>query len=359
MHHIVSMQQNVAESCLPAANSHALAGPAAMEAGNKGDVAVSQGAGQADRRIGEQDRAADPGSPGETVVALRRENAALKERLAVLSRSNSDLEQFAWSAGHDLKEPLRTIAGYAQLLLRRRPPAPGSEDADFAGYMLQGVERMRVMIDGLLEYARAGRDQEPSQAGDVPIEPNGEPNAEPDTELSAGPDMDTAAIAAETLDGMRNLLEQCGAMVSIAPLPGVAVARVPLLQIFSNLIGNGVKYRTEGVAPQIEVWAAAPSGGAMVTFAVRDHGIGIDPEFHSRIFGPFQRLHGDDYPGIGLGLALTRRLVERHGGRIWVESEAGAGSTFYFTLPSSAEEPGTPAAGCPGAHDAAAAASQG
>ncbi len=232
---------------------------------------------------------------------------------------------------------------YAQLLLRRRPPAPGSEDAEFASYLLQGVERMHVMIDGLLEYARAGRDQEPAQAGDAPTEPsldNGVDtvaDAESRTpNLARSPMRNPIWILRpsppEALDGMRNLLEQCRAIVSIAPLPAVAVARVPLLQIFANLIGNAVKYRTEGVAPQVEVWAASPSGGAMVMLAVRDNGIGIDPEFHGRIFAPFQRLHGDDYPGIGLGLALTRRLVERHGGRIWLESRSRRGQHLLLHL---------------------------
>jgi chemotaxis family two-component system sensor kinase Cph1 len=153
---------------------------------------------------------------------------------------------------------------------------------------------------------------------------------------------DTAAIAVEAMEALQGRMEECGASISIAPLPVVAVAPTPLLQIFSNLIGNALKYRIEGEAPRIEIMAAGkafpmggePGAGEMVRFAVRDNGIGIDPEFHERIFGPFHRLHGDEYPGIGLGLALTRRLVERYGGQIWVESEAGCGSTFYFTLPA-------------------------
>jgi signal transduction histidine kinase len=334
MHQFVSMQQNVAESCLSAATDDV---PSCGSEARAGEDSA-----------GEKNRADQPDRTSETVATLRRENAALKERVAALNHSNSDLEQFAWSASHDLKEPLRTVAGYAQLLLRRHPPAPGSEDAEFASYLLQGVERMHAMIDGLLEYARAGRDREAPRAGDAVAEPD--TAAAPDT--VAVPDIETAAVAAEAVDGLQNLMEACGASVSIAPLPAVAVAPIPLLQIFSNLIGNALKYRTGGVAPRIELWAGAWSAsnrsphnedggaGAMAVFAVRDNGIGIDAEFRERIFAPFARLHGDEYPGIGLGLALTRRLVERHGGRIWVESEAGSGSTFYFTLPRRVEEPG-------------------
>jgi len=257
-----------------------------------------------------------PAATPDTLV-LQRENAALKEQVAALTRSNAELEQFAWSASHDLKEPLRTVAGYTQLLLRRRPPAPGSEEAEFAAYVLQGVERMHAMIDGLLEYARTGAALEPSEG--------------------PGAVTDTSGAASEAVEALHHLMEECGASVSIAPLPAVAVARTALLQIFSNLIGNALKYRSDAAAPCILVSAESYPG--MARFAVRDNGIGIDPEFQERIFLPFQRLHGEEYPGIGLGLALTRRLVERCGGEIWVESEAGGGSTFRFTLPAAVSGP--------------------
>jgi light-regulated signal transduction histidine kinase (bacteriophytochrome) len=271
----------------------------------------------------------------ELAVVLRRENEALTQQVSALNRSNADLEQFAWTASHDLKEPLRTVASYTQLLLRRRPPAPGSEDAEFAAFIVQGVERMRAMIDGLLAYAHVGRDQEFG----------------PPSDSAMAHSVYTADIAAEAVEALQSLMQECQASVLIAPLPPVAVAPTPLLQIFSNLIGNALKYRIEGAAPRVEILAereacAVADGPAreMVRFAVRDNGIGIDPEFHERIFGPFHRLHGDEYPGIGLGLSLTRRLVERYGGQIWVESEAGAGSTFYFTLPAAPVRDAAPAA---------------
>jgi signal transduction histidine kinase len=266
-------------------------------------------------------------------AALRLDNASLRQRGTALHRSNSDLEQFAWAASHDLKEPLRTVAAYTQLLLRRRAPEPGSEEAEFAEFMLGGIARLHAMIDGLLAYARAGRGEEQPQIAD------------------------TTAIAADAVESLQGLMAECGASVSLAPLPAVAAAPTPVLQVFSNLIANAVKYRSAGVAPHIEIFAAAessaeraspsasddPDPAMMAQFAVRDNGIGIDPEYLERIFEPFQRLYGDEYPGIGLGLALSKRLVERLGGRIWVESQPGRGSTFYFTLPAAAT-PGAAAA---------------
>ncbi|HXP85289.1 MAG TPA: ATP-binding protein [Bryobacteraceae bacterium] len=243
---------------------------------------------------------------------LQTENQMLRERGAALHRSNADLEQFAWAASHDLKEPLRTVAAYTQLLLRRRPPAPGSDEAEFAAFAQGGIERLHAMIDGLLAYARAGRGEEQPQVAD------------------------TGTIVADAVESLHGLMAECGASVSLAPLPPVAIARTPVFQVFSNLIGNALKYRTQGAPPRIEIFAAPQESAAdaMVKFAVRDNGIGIDPEYLERIFEPFQRLHGEEFPGIGLGLALTKRLVERHGGRIWVESKPGSGSTFYFTLPA-------------------------
>jgi light-regulated signal transduction histidine kinase (bacteriophytochrome) len=246
---------------------------------------------------------------------LRRENDALRARIALLTRSNADLEQFAWAASHDLKEPLRTVAAYTQLLLRRRPPVPGSDEAEFGAFVLCGIERLHAMIDGLLAYARAGRGEEQPQISD------------------------TSVIVADAVEGLQSLMAERGASVSLAPLPPVAAASTPVFQVFSNLIGNAVKYSIQDVCPRIEIFAAesAASGSAdpaMVRFAVRDNGIGIDAEYLERIFEPFQRLHGDEYPGIGLGLALSKRLVERYSGRIWAESTPGRGSTFYFTLPA-------------------------
>jgi signal transduction histidine kinase len=260
----------------------------------------------------------------DSAEALRRENttlsheidvlqervAALREQVATMSRANAALEQFAWAASHDLKEPLRTIRAYAQLLLRRRPPEEGSEEAEFAAFLEQGIERLQAMVEGLLAYARAGaRDEELQQASD------------------------TSAIAADVVESLHGLMEECGAGIELAPLPAVAAEQTPVFQILSNLIGNALKYRAAGVTPCIQVFAAEDAG-QMIQFGVRDNGIGIHPQYAELIFEPFERLNGDEYPGIGLGLALSKRLVASYGGRIWVESELGAGSTFYFTLPA-------------------------
>jgi light-regulated signal transduction histidine kinase (bacteriophytochrome) len=243
---------------------------------------------------------------------LRLENEALRSRVAALSRSNADLEQFAWSASHDLKEPLRTVAAYTQLLLRRKPPVPGSEEAEFAAFVQSGIDRLHEMIDGLLAYARANQGEQQLHF------------------------CDTGAIVEDAIEALQGLMTERGASVSLTPLPPVAAPPTPVLQIFSNLIGNALKYTVEAVPPRIEIFAAREDAAdaGMVQFAVRDNGIGIDAQYLDRIFEPFQRLHGDEYPGIGLGLALSKRLVERHGGRIWVECNPGSGSTFCFTLPA-------------------------
>lgn len=251
--------------------------------------------------------AENPALAADALRQLRAENEALRERLTALSRSNVDLEQFSWAASHDLKEPLRTIAGYIQLLFRRRPPVPGSEESEWAAGIEKGIERLHAMIDGLLDYARAGRSKEESDMADA------------------------GAIAADAIDSLHELMAERKAIVTLDPLPPVAVPPTLVLQVFVNLIGNALKYCPANLTPLIEIFGSDED--AMVRLAVRDNGIGIESEYRSRIFEPFQRLHGDEYPGIGLGLALSKRLVESRGGRIWVESQPGAGSTFYFTLP--------------------------
>jgi len=247
---------------------------------------------------------------------LRRENEQLRARVAALMRWNADLEQFAWSASHDLKEPLRTLSAYTNLLLRRRPAEPDSEEAAFAGFIQSGIERLQDMIDGLGAYARAGKGEDQPYV------------------------CDTTEIAGDAVEALQALMAERSASATLAPLPNVIAAPLPVLQIFTNLIGNALKYCEPGVAPRIEIFAdeevdadPPPSGRPMVRFGVRDHGIGIDPQYAERIFHPFQRLHGEEYPGVGLGLALAKRLVERYGGRIWVECNPGGGCTFYFTLP--------------------------
>lgn len=240
---------------------------------------------------------------------VRRLNEQLREKEELLSRSRADLDQFAWTVSHDLKEPLRLVSSYAQLLIRRRENSPDPDEQDFVEYIRAGVARIHTLIDGLLVYAGAARRQAET--------------------LGAA---DANAVAAEAVRSFVDVVEETGATIKIDPLPAVRANPPELLQVFQHLIGNGLKFRKPGEPPRLCISAAESDGE--VRFAVRDQGIGIKPEHHDRIFVLFQRLHGSEYPGIGLGLALSKRLLEAHGGRIWLESEPGASSTFYFTLPA-------------------------
>ena len=245
---------------------------------------------------------------------LRAANAELRDRVKQLERSNADLEQFAWAASHDLKEPLRTISSYTELLVRRSrnrdEDATGDgQTAEFARYVQQGVERMSALIDGLLAYSRAMVQ---------PLEHDHFTNAQ--------------IAAEEAVQTLHASIEENGARIEIDPLPWVNAESGPLVQIFQNLLANGLKYRNSGVAPCIRISAVARSGE--VRFSVSDNGIGIAAQHYDKIFEVFRRLHGEDYGGLGVGLAICKRLVERYGGRIWLDSEPGSGSTFYFTLPA-------------------------
>jgi light-regulated signal transduction histidine kinase (bacteriophytochrome) len=265
---------------------------------------------------------------------LRATNEELREKVRQLERSNTDLEQFAWAASHDLKEPLRTITGYTRLLIRRRRKNTASaarredgpishedveggnhetqvgnqeETVEFARCIEQGAERMGGLIDALLAYSRA-------------------------MHQPLGPDhvIDAQGAAEEAARALRAAIEENSATVSIDPLPPVCAEAAPLAQIFQNLVANALKYRHPEMAPSVHI--SAVTRGEEVRFSVRDNGIGIASEHYDRVFDVFRRLHGEDYEGLGIGLAICKRLVERYGGRIWLDSEVGAGSTFYFTL---------------------------
>jgi len=233
-------------------------------------------------------------------------NEKLREKVELLSRSHADLEQVTWAASHDLKEPLRQITSYAQLLLRRRPAADADE-IEFSRYISEGVERARALLDGLLAYARNVR---------TPVGPPVETDAE--------------SAAREALHSLASMLENLSATVTVDPLPAVMIGHKALIDIFKHLFLNALEYTREGAPPSIRVSSTSSSNG--ICFAVQDNGIGIKPEHHARIFELFRRLHGSEYPGIGVGLPLCKQLIENYGGRLWVESEPGVGSTFYFTL---------------------------
>jgi len=227
-----------------------------------------------------------------------------------LERSNSELQQFAYVASHDLQEPLRMVRSYTGLLARRYQGKLDADADEFIAYAVDGARRMQELINDLLRYSR--------------VETTGKDFTATDFE----------AILARTLTTLGLAIQESGARVCHEPLPTVSADEVQLGQLFQNLIGNGIKYRREG---PLEIDVACRLEGSHWLFSVRDNGIGIEPQYYERIFTIFQRLHTrEQYPGSGIGLAICKKIVERHGGKIWVESELGKGTTFYFTLPATA-----------------------
>jgi light-regulated signal transduction histidine kinase (bacteriophytochrome) len=230
----------------------------------------------------------------------------LKGALEELRRSNAELEQFAYVASHDLQEPLRMVASYVQLL-EKRYRGRLDDDADaFIGYASEGATRMQQLIQDLLAYSRVG-----TRSGSITP-------------------TDCEAVLAEVLVNLTLALEESGAEVTWDPLPVLEADELQLVQLFQNLVSNALKFRSDQ-PPRIHV--SAVERGKEWLFSVADNGIGIEPEHAERIFQVFQRLHGrEEYPGTGIGLAICRKIAERHGGRIWVEPSPGGGSTFCFTL---------------------------
>jgi PAS domain S-box-containing protein len=237
----------------------------------------------------------------------KRAEQELKKTLADLERSNKELEQFAYVASHDLQEPLRMVSSYTQLLARRYKDKLDQDANEFIDFAVDGANRMQRLINDLLMYSRVSTRGQPPEP------------------------VDTFSALGQAIANLGMAIDDNHAMISNDELPVVMADESQIVQVFQNLIANGIKFHgTE--APRIHI-SAAEKGNEWV-FSVRDNGIGIAPEYHSRLFVIFQRLHGhDQYPGTGIGLAVCKRIVERHGGRIWVESEADKGSTFYFTLP--------------------------
>jgi PAS domain S-box-containing protein len=224
-----------------------------------------------------------------------------------LKRSNTELEQFAYVSSHDLQEPLRGIAGLAQLLQQRYQGRLDSRADEYITLIVDGTQRMQTLINDLLAYSRIGRRGELIQTTEA-----------------------EAALQA-TLENLKLAIQEHGARVTNDSLPTVQADPTQLIQLFQNLIGNALKFRAER-PPQIHVGVA--DEGQFWQFSVHDNGIGIEPKYFERIFQVFQRLHTRrDYKGTGIGLAICKKIIERHGGRIWIRSEVGQGTTFYFTLP--------------------------
>jgi signal transduction histidine kinase len=246
-----------------------------------------------------------------TAALLRRANADLGHSNAELARSNADLEQFAYAASHDLSEPLRTVAGFSQLLQRRYEGELDAEADLFIHHMSAGVERMQQLIDDLLLYSRVGR------------APVGRAHVHLDEVLG------------EALHAIEPATRERGAQITAGELPTVVGEHGQLRQVLQNLLVNALKFTAPDVTPRVHVDAERDGGSWKVT--VRDNGIGVPAEQRDAIFKMFGRLHpGDAFPGTGIGLALVKRIVERHGGDAWVESGPGGGSTFAFTLPDRA-----------------------
>jgi PAS domain S-box-containing protein len=241
------------------------------------------------------------------ITERKRQEAALHAAHAELKRSNHELEQFAYVASHDLQEPLRMVASYTQLLERRYESKLDANAREFMAYIVDGATRMKQLIEDLLAYSRVG---------------------------TKGAEFKPASVEAalrRALYNLRAAIEEAGAAVTHDALPTLSADEGQLAQLLQNLMGNALKFRSASV-PRIHIGAA--EGPAAWTFEVRDNGIGIEPQYYERIFMVFQRLHNKgEYPGTGIGLAICKKVVERHGGRIWVESEAGQGSRFFFTLP--------------------------
>jgi light-regulated signal transduction histidine kinase (bacteriophytochrome) len=241
------------------------------------------------------------------VLAELEKEVQVRRRIeAELKRSNAELEQFAYVASHDLQEPLRMVASYVQLLARRYQGKLEGDADEFIQFAVDGATRMQALINDLLAYSRVGSKGKPLLPTDLD------------------------SVLDDALANLSVRLSETKAEVTRAPLPPVVADSSQLTQLFQNLIGNALKFVTDG-HPQVRV--AATSDEGLVRISVSDNGIGIDPRFEKRIFEVFQRLHTrEEYPGTGIGLAVCRKIVERHGGRIWVESKAGRGATFHFTL---------------------------
>jgi PAS domain S-box-containing protein len=225
-----------------------------------------------------------------------------------IKTTNAELQEFAYALTHDLREPLRMVVNFTQLLAQEQAGKLG-EDADkYIAYSVEGALRIEALLKGILNYWEATE-----RDGDrlFPVDCN--------------------HVLSQTLSALKMSIQESGAKVTFDPLPTVAAKEVMLAQLFQNLISNSIKYRGEA-APTIHVSAARIAEGWQ--FSVRDNGIGIDPAQAERVFGMFKRLHGKEVPGTGIGLALCKKLVERRGGRIWVESEVGRGATFKFTIPT-------------------------
>jgi PAS domain S-box-containing protein len=265
---------------------------------------------QLGRIVGASKIARDISAQVRAAAELAQANTALQRSNETLARFNEDLERFAFIASHDLQEPLRMMTVYSQLLVRAFPGQPGEEVSKYIEYMLGGARRMRQLLADLLAFAEIGA------RGDEPVS---------STDLNL--------VLEKATQNLKASIDESGACITADHLPVVNVYEGHFIALFQNLIGNAIKYRGPG-QPEVRIFVESSNGDWR--FGVSDNGIGIEREYLDKIFVPFKRLHGGDIPGSGIGLSICQRVIERYGGRIWAESEAGRGSTFRFTLPRSA-----------------------
>jgi light-regulated signal transduction histidine kinase (bacteriophytochrome) len=242
------------------------------------------------------------------ITERKRIEADLRQRTEELARSNEDLQRFAYTASHDIQEPLRGISAYTELLARKYMSGDAQAD-QYVKFIRDGVNRIRILVQDLLEYSKVANE------GAVPDKP-----------------VSFDAVLNDAVRNLRASVEESGANISFSGLPAIAADERQMVQLLQNLIGNAIKYRTPERVPEVTI--SAEYGDGCWTFCVADNGIGIDMAQAQRIFGVFQRLHtNEQYPGTGIGLAICERIVTRHGGKIWVQSVPGHGSKFLFTLP--------------------------
>jgi PAS domain S-box-containing protein len=243
------------------------------------------------------------------ITERRAAQEQLEKTVAELQRSNHELQQFAYVASHDLQEPLRMVASYTQLMAKRYTGRLDADADEFMAFAVDGANRMQGMIRDLLAYSRAG------------------------TEGKAPREISSESALQVALTNLQASIAESGAVVTHDALPAIVTDDTQLVQVFQNLIGNAIKYRSVET-PRVHV-SASKNGGQECIFSVRDNGLGIDPKYFEKIFVLFQRLHGQsEFQGTGIGLTICKKIVERLGGRIWVQSQLGSGSTFLFALPN-------------------------
>jgi PAS domain S-box-containing protein len=246
---------------------------------------------------------------GTDIDNVKRAEEKFRSLSQELNRSNKELEEFAYVASHDLKEPLHVVSSFVCLLEKRLKTKLQDNEAEYFGFIKQGVEQARVLIKDLLEYSRIGKEKTLEM-------------------------VDAASVLKEACEHLKLAIDESAAIIHYGPMPQIKANRLGMVQLFQNLIGNAIKYKGENI-PEITI-IAKPTKAHGWCFMVRDNGIGIDPQFQGRVFDMFQRLHArNEYSGTGVGLAICKKIVENHGGKIWIESQLGQGATFCFTIPQS------------------------